>query len=292
MTEKNNNETTLQWFPGHMAKTRRLIQESCRLTDIVLEVVDARIPYASRNPELLSLIGQKPVITLLNKCDAADPAVTDRWVAAYKHKGLTALRIDCKTGRGVNLILPAVREKLSEKLARMAAKGVKGMPIRIMIVGIPNVGKSSVINRLSGGRKAKVEDRPGVTRGKQWITLQGGVELLDTPGVLWPKFEDQEVGRKLAFTGAIRDQIMDVEWLACALIETLRGQYASVFTDRYKVDVTQFEVPYDALLAIGRARGMLISGGEVDTLRAATMLLDEFRGAKLGRLSLESPEEL
>ena len=288
---ENKQEITLQWFPGHMAKTRRLITANCKLVDIVVEVVDARIPRSSRNPELLNLIGSKPFLTLLNKSDMADDKVTEQWLAFYKKQGLTALKVDCKSGKGVGAVLPAIREKLHNRLERMAAKGAKGMPIRIMVVGIPNVGKSSVINRLSGGKKAKVEDRPGVTRGKQWISLPGNVELLDTPGVLWPKFEDQNVGKKLAFTGAIRDQIMDVEWLAMKLLEFLAASYPGTVLARYKVDITGLDDSFAALEAIGRARGMLVSGGEIDTLRAATMLLDEFRGGKLGRLSVESPEE-
>lgn len=288
---ENNQEITLQWFPGHMAKTRRLITANCKLVDIVVEVVDARIPRSSRNPELLHLIGGKPFLTLFNKSDMADGGVTDRWISHYKKQGITALKIDCKSGNGVGAILPAIRTKLKDKMERMAAKGAKGMPIRVMVVGIPNVGKSSVINRLSGGKRAKVEDRPGVTRGKQWITLPGGIELLDTPGVLWPKFEDQNVGKKLAFTGAIRDQIMDVEWLAMKLLEFLAENYPQAVQSRYKVDVTAYEDSFTALEAIGRARGMLVPGGQVDTLRAATMLLDEFRGGKLGRLSLERPED-
>ncbi|MBP0963066.1 MAG: ribosome biogenesis GTPase YlqF, partial [Oscillospiraceae bacterium] len=204
-------EISVQWFPGHMAKTRRMMQSNLKLVDIVVELTDARIPQSSRNPEIDRIVGQKPRVVLLNKCDAAGDAVTKRWIAWYAQQGIPAIATDCRSGKGLNAFLPLVREALKEQIARWEKKGMKGRPIRMMIVGIPNVGKSSLINRLAGSRRAKVEDRPGVTRGKQWVTLDKGVELLDMPGVLWPKFEDKTVGERLAFTGAVKDDIMDVE---------------------------------------------------------------------------------
>ena len=281
---------SIQWFPGHMAKTRRLMRDSVKLVDLVVELTDARIPQSSRNPELSSLVGKKPRIILLNKWDAADPEATARWCDHYRARGIPALATDCRSGRGLGGFLPLVKETLAEKLAQWEQKGMGGRPIRLMIVGIPNVGKSSLINRLSGRRSAKVEDRPGVTRGKQWVTLESGLELLDMPGVLWPKFEDKQVGEYLAFTGAVKDDILDVEALACRLAEILARRYPALLEERYKLaGLTGEEEGYQLLEAIGRKRGMLISGGEVNTERAAIMLLDEFRGGKIGRISLELP---
>ena len=282
---------SIQWFPGHMAKTRRLMRDSVKLVDLVVELTDARIPQSSRNPELGSIVGKKSRIILLNKCDAADPEATARWCDYYRSKGIPALATDCRSGKGLGGFLPLVREVLAEKMAQWERKGMGGRPIRMMIVGIPNVGKSSLINRLSGRRSAKVEDRPGVTRGKQWVTLESGLELLDMPGVLWPKFEDKQVGEYLAFTGAVKDDILDVEALACRLAEILAQRYPALLRERYKLadDLTGEEEGYELLEAIGRKRGMLISGGEVNPERAAIMLLDEFRGGKIGRISLEIP---
>lgn len=280
----------IQWFPGHMARTRRQIQASLKLVDAVAEIIDARIPLSSRNPELPSLTGNKPRIVLLNKCDAADKAVTTKWIAYYRQQGITALAVDCRSGAGLGAFVPEVKKLLSDKIAKNKEKGMANRTLRLMVVGIPNAGKSSFINRMSRTVKAKVEDRPGVTRGNQWFTVAGGIELLDTPGVLWPKFDNKIVGERLAFTGAIRDNILDVESLAVRFIETLDPKYVPMLTERYKLpDITGVS-PYDVLKLIAKKRGMLISGGEADTERAAVMLLDEFRAAKLGRISLESPE--
>lgn len=279
----------IQWFPGHMAKTRRLMAANLKLVDIVVELTDARIPWSSRNPEIDRIVGKKPRVMLLNKSDYADPAETERWLNFYRKKGIAAISCDCRSGRGVKNLLPTVREVLAGKIALWNEKGMVGRPIRMMIVGIPNVGKSSLINRLSGTRSAKVEDRPGVTRGKQWVTLEAGVELLDMPGVLWPKFEDKKAGERLAFIGSVKDDILDVEYLAMRLLETLRVDYAAALAERYKLlEETVAETPsYELLQAIARKRGMLLSGNEVNTERCAIMLLDEFRSGVMGRMTLE-----
>lgn len=273
-----------------MAKTRRLMTESLRLVDAVIEVTDSRIPHSSRNPEMDSLVGKKPRIVLLNKCDAADDTATSRWIDYYKRNGIPAVATDCKAGRGINKVLPLVREVLKDQIESWNRKGMVGRPIRIMIVGIPNAGKSSLINKLAGSKRAKVEDRPGVTRGKQWVALESDVELLDMPGVLWPKFEDQDVGLSLAFTGAVKDDIMDMESLACFFIRKLRSVSVKPFEDRYQITVTDEMTDYEVLEAIGKRRGFLISGGEINTERAAIILMDEFRSGKLGKITLELPE--
>ncbi len=284
-------QASIQWFPGHMAKTRRMIKENLPLVDIVVELRDARIPLSSENPELLKWIGNKKRLIVLNKCDTADAKITARWLNFYKEKGVTAIATDSKTGKGLSQFLPAVREELEELLSRRAQKGMAGRPLRMMIVGIPNVGKSSFINKLAREKRAKVEDRPGVTRGKQWVTVSRDVELLDMPGVLWPKFEDPSVGEKLAFTGAVKDQVFDVELLAMRLLDFMRKEYISKLFDRFKITSEEIEdlEPYDLLCLVGKKRGMLISGGEIDTLRAGTMVLDEYRGGKFGNMSLEVP---
>lgn len=273
-----------------MAKTRRLMTESLRLVDAVIEVTDSRIPHSSRNPEMDSLVGKKPRIVLLNKCDAADDTATSRWIDYYKRNGIPAVATDCKAGRGINKVLPLVREVLKDQIESWNRKGMVGRPIRIMIVGIPNAGKSSLINKLAGSKRAKVEDRPGVTRGKQWVALESDIELLDMPGVLWPKFEDQDVGLSLAFTGAVKDDIMDMESLACFFIRKLRSVSVKPFEERYQITVTDEMTDYEVLEAIGKRRGFLISGGEINTERAAIILMDEFRSGKLGRITLELPE--
>ena len=285
-----DREINIQWFPGHMAKTRRLMTDSLRLVDIVIEVTDARIPYSSRNPEMDKLVGRKPRIVLLNKCDAANETATSRWIDYYKRQGIPSIATECRSGKNINRVIPLVKDVLGDEIAKWTAKGMVGRPIRIMIVGIPNVGKSSLINRLAGSKRAKVEDRPGVTRGKQWVTLANDVELLDMPGVLWPKFEDQDVGLSLAFTGAVKDDIMDMESLACFFIKKLRTVSSDAFKERYNVEVSEEDTDYEILEAIGRRRGFLVSGGEINTERAAIILIDEFRSGKLGRISLELPE--
>ena len=280
---------SIQWFPGHMAKTRRLIGESLSLVDLVIELTDARIPQSSRNPELDKWLSDKPRIIILNKSDCADENITKQWVEYYKKKGIRAVMADCKSGKGVAGIIPAVKAELTELLERRAAKGIAGKPIRVMVVGIPNVGKSSLINKLAGSKRAKVEDRPGVTRGRQWVKISNELELLDMPGVLWPKFEDQTVGEHLAFTGAVKDDVIDIELLGMRLLQLLNRDYPQLLQERYKVEAAEDTEAYELLTMVGRKRGMLISGGEVNTERAAITVLDEYRSGKLGRISLEKP---
>ncbi len=285
-----DNTQSIQWFPGHMAKTRRKIKEILPLIDAVCEVVDARIPQSSRNPEIKELIETKPHIILLNKCDMADKTVTAEWIDHYKKEGIEAIAVDCKNGKGINQFKDTVKEVLKEKLESYAKKGMVGKPLRVMVVGIPNVGKSSFINRIAKGGKAKVENRPGVTRGNQWFTIDKQLELLDTPGVLWPKFEDQTVGENLAFTGAVKDRILDVELLAMRLLERLLTDYPSLLEARY--GALNFDCDaYDLLCQIGKKRGMVIRGGETDTERAANMLLEEYRSCKIGLISLERAKQ-
>ncbi len=284
---------TIQWFPGHMAKTRRLIKENLSQVDIVIELLDARIPKSSKNPEIDKLTAGKPRLTLLTKASLADSSMTARWVKFYssaaEHR---ALAIDTVTGEGIKNISPAIREALAEKLARYAAKGMGGRSIRAMIVGIPNVGKSSLVNKLGGGKKARVEDRPGVTLTKQWVSTNIGIELLDMPGVLWPKFDDNIIGENLAFTGAIRDAILDTEELASKLCARLYSIAPDKFCARYKLDTDSLAelTPFELLCAVAKKRGFLISGGELNTERAADIVLDEFREAKIGRITLEAPQ--
>lgn len=284
-----NISSNINWFPGHMARTRRLIKESLTLVDAVTELKDARIPLSSTNPELNELIENKPRIILLNKCDLADEKTTKEWISFYESQGFCCLTVDCRSGKGLNLYRNAVNRVLKEKIASNAEKGMSGKALRIMVVGIPNTGKSSFINRMAGGGKAKVEDRAGVTRHNKWYVIGNGLELLDTPGVLWPKFDDPNVGFRLAFTGGIKDDILDTEELAVKLLEILARDYPQRLTERYKVVDFAGMPPYELLEYIGRKRGMLISGGEVDTLRAATMLFDELRAGKLGKISFERP---
>ncbi len=280
---------TIQWFPGHMTKTRRKIQASLKLVDAVAEIIDARIPVSSRNPELHKIIENKPRIILMNKCDMADPSQTARWVSCYQKEGVLAIPVDCKSGRGLNQFIPKVRELLKDRIIQWEQKGMVNRTIRVMIVGIPNVGKSSFINRMAKQNRAKVEDRPGVTRGNQWFTIGKAFDLLDTPGVLWPKFDDPNVGEKLAFTGAVKDQIVDTEQLASRLLEVLRDEYSAMLAARYKLEKYDLRPlqGYELLELIGRKRGMLASGGEIDTERASIMVLDEFRSAKLGKITRE-----
>ena len=284
----------IQWFPGHMAKTRRLMKANLPLVDVVVEITDARVPASSRNPEMKKLVGGKPRVVVLNKCDMADEALTAEWIEYYRANGVKAIAMDCRSGKGLNKLVPTVKEVMKKELEKRAAKGMEGKPIRIMVVGIPNVGKSSFINRVAGGKRTKVEDRPGVTRGKQWVTLEKGIDLLDMPGVLWPKFDDKTVGEHLAFTGAIKDDILDTELLAMRLADLLNREWHSLLCERYKLtdEETADIEPYDLLSLIGAKRGMKVSGGDVNTERAAAMLLDEFRGGKIGRITLEMPNEL
>ncbi|MVB12928.1 Ribosome biogenesis GTPase A [Caprobacter fermentans] len=282
----------IQWFPGHMAKTRRLMEKNIKLVDAVAEVIDARIPYSSRNPELNQLAGGKPRIMLLNKSDLADPVFTREWIAFFQEHGMGAIAVDCRSGNGLNGFLPLAKRILAEKLEAWREKGMAGRRIRILVAGIPNAGKSSLINRLSGNSRASVEDRPGVTRSSQWFPVGKEMEVLDTPGILWPKFEDPAVGERLAFTGAIKDDVIDLETLACRLLEVLAAGYAGLLAKRYCLenDISGLG-GYELLEMIGRKRGMRAGGGAIDTERAAIMLLDEFRAGKIGRITLEKAGE-
>lgn len=288
MIEKQN----IQWFPGHMTKTKRKIQSSLKLIDLVVEIIDARIPVSSSNPDLGNIIQRKPRIVLLNKCDMADKNATSKWIEYYKSKNIAALPVDCKSGKGLNQFAPTVRKVLAEKYDSLRKKGIVNPILRVMIVGIPNVGKSSFINRIAKQTRAKVEDRPGVTRGNQWYTIAKDLEMLDTPGVLWPKFDDQIVGEHLAYTGAIKDQILDIELLAVNLLELFKTSLPSALLERVKLTKEEYlqNDGYTLLEMIGRKRGMLISGGEINTERAANMILDEYRAGKFGNITLEFPE--
>lgn len=281
---------TIQWFPGHMAKTRRLITENLKNVDAVIELLDARIPYSSRNPEISRICAGKPSIILLNKSSLADPAVTAEWAKRYTNETTVCIETDCISGAGLSRIAPSLRKLCEEKLARYEQKGMVGRSIKAMVVGIPNVGKSSLINKLCGNKKAKVENRPGVTLDKQWVSTNIGIMLMDMPGVLWPKFDEKSVGENLAITGAIKDDILDVEAIATSLCGRLREYYPQLLLERYKLgDSSAFAEldDYELLQLIGKKRGFLISGGEINTERTANMLLDEFRSAKIGRISLD-----
>lgn len=286
----DSQKQVVQWFPGHMAKTRRLIKESLPLVDGVTELLDARIPYSSSNPELGELINNKPRIVLLNKCDLADKDTTRQWVEYYKKTGITAIPVDCRSGKGLSNYISAVREVLKDKIRQNEERGMPGKALRIMVVGIPNTGKSSFINRMAGAAKAKVADKAGVTRQNQWFAIGNGIELLDTPGVLWPKFDDPKVGDRLAFIGSVKDEILDSETLAVRLLEVMKNDYPERLAERYKINDFSDKEPWEVLEMIGKKRGMMIKGGEIDTERASVMLLDEYRGGRLGTISLEKPE--
>ena len=283
----------IQWFPGHMAKTKRMMRECLPEVDLIIELLDARIPYSSKNPEIDSLIGTKPKLTVLTKSTLADPDVTRLWVENYKKEGKNVVVIDSTTGAGIDALADAVRTLMAEKLERYHLKGMDGRKLKAMIVGIPNVGKSSLINRIAGNKKAKVEDRPGVTVDKQWVPTKIGFDLLDMPGVLWPKFEEQRVGENLAMTGAIKDQILNIEEIAMILCARLMEVAPSQFMARYKLgeDETYGLDSYDLFELVGRKRGFLMSGGEINHKRCADTILDEFRGGKIGRISLEKPKQ-
>lgn len=274
----------IQWFPGHMTKTRRLIEADLKLVDAVVEITDARIPESSRNPILDELLGNKPRIMIMNKCDVADENATAAWKRHYESRGICVIVCDCRSGKGINKFLPSVKRMLSELIERRKSRGMIGKALRLMVVGIPNVGKSSFINRMANSKKTKVGDRPGVTRGKQWVSIDKDVELLDMPGILWPKFEDKDVAQRLAFTGAVKDEVVDTAALARSLGELLMKDYSELLKARYKIACEG-----DILEEIARKRGMLISGGEPDIERAAAALLDEFRGGKIGRITLDEP---
>lgn len=290
---KNTEKTNINWFPGHMAKTRRLISDNLRLVDVVVELVDARIPLASRNPEIDKIVGSKPRILVMNKADISDAGANAKWISYFSSKGICTIAADSLSGKGINKFGAAIDSVLKEKFEKDKKRGIVKQTVKMMIVGIPNVGKSSLINRLSGKAAAKTGNRPGVTMTKQWIKLAGKYELLDTPGILWPKFEDADTAKKIAFTGGIKDEIMDIEELACFLIKYLRKNYISSLCERYKIKESEEELSgltdFEFLELIGKKRGALVSGGEIDTFKAAGFLLDDFRAAKLGRISLEVP---
>lgn len=283
-------EQVVQWFPGHMAKTRRKIKENLPLVDAVVELVDARIPVSSRNPELDELTSSKPRIILLNKCDVADANATAQWIKYFESQGAHAMAVDCKSGKGLNKFDDMVKLALTDKIAANEERGMPGKALRFMVVGIPNTGKSTFINKMSGRNRLKTADKPGVTRASQWVACGNGIELLDTPGVLWPKFDDPVVGDRLAFIGSVKDEILDSETIAVRLIEVLKSDYKNTLKERYKISDEDLELEsYEILEKIGAARGMKIRGGEIDTERAAVTLLDEYRGGKLGRLTFERP---
>ena len=281
----------IQWYPGHMTKTRRQMEQDLKQVDAVCEIMDARIPISSRNPDIDSICGNKPRMVILNRLDLADPDATARWAAYFKKQGIAAVATDCKSRKGINQFTPTVRQLLREKIERDAARGMT-RALRIMIVGIPNVGKSTLINQISGRKGAKAENRPGVTRGKQWVTVDKDLLLMDTPGILWPKFEDPNVGMMLAYTGAVKDGVMDLEELACRLMELLWRRYPDMLRERYGVDCQPDTPGWQLLEAAGRKRGFLLARGEIHTERMAKVLIDEFRGGKLGRLTLELPEDI
>ena len=288
----DSQKQVVQWFPGHMAKTRRLIKESLSMVDAVTELLDARIPISSRNPELDELTNKKPRLVLLNKCDMADDNITRQWIEYFREQGQYALPVDCRSGKGLNKYHDLVRTVLADKIRSNEEKGMPGKALRMMVVGIPNTGKSSFINRMAGKNRAKVADKPGVTRNNQWFAIGGGIELLDTPGVLWPKFDDPVVGDRLAFIGSVKDEVLDSETMAVRLIEVLRDGYEDKLTSRFKlknIEDIHSVMPWEILEEIARERGMLIRGGEVNTERASIMLLDEYRGGKMGKISFERP---
>ncbi|NLL39231.1 MAG: ribosome biogenesis GTPase YlqF [Clostridiales bacterium] len=279
----------IQWFPGHMAKARRMMAENVKLVDIVCEIIDARIPISSSNPDIPKIIGTKPRLLILNRIDLADPGVTRQWRAYFKKRAIPVLETDAKSGRGVSGFSAAVREIMKEKLQKYAAKGIATKVLRAMVVGIPNVGKSTFINKVAKRKAAAASDRPGVTRGKQWITVDRSLELLDTPGLLWPKLEGPETGVNLAFTGAVKDDVIDIQELAARLMQRLSQDYPELLAERYKLEIPENATGYQLLEMAAGKRGFLISGGQVDTLRMSAILLDEFRGGKIGRISLEKP---
>ncbi len=271
----------IQWYPGHMTKTRRQIQADLKQVDLVAEIIDARIP----------LVGEKPRLIVLNRADQADPAMNKAWSDWFRKKGWSVLETNARDGKGVGQFSAAIKTALKEKLEQWKAKGLVGRPVRAMVVGVPNVGKSTFINQVAKKKSAKAGNKPGVTRGKQWVNVDAGLELLDTPGILWPKFEDETTGIHLAFTGAVKDEIMDLETLACHLIELLAKRYPQALLERFKVEVDPEQPGWELLEQCGRKRGFLISGGEVDTERMARILLDEYRSGKLGRITFESPQD-
>ena len=282
---------TIQWFPGHMTKAQRMIEDNLRLVDAVCEILDARIPFSSRNPDIDRLAAGKPRLVILNRCDLADPEATARWKRAFQEQGIAILETDARTGKGVNGFVPAVRELLKDRLADYAAKGQVGRPLRVMILGIPNVGKSTFINKVAGRKAAIAGDKPGVTRGRQWISIDAGLDLLDTPGILWPKFDSQEVGEMLAITNAIKADVLDKETLGANFMLRLRDNYPNALRERYKIEPDPALNGYELLEQAAKKRGFLVSRGEYDIERMANTLLKEYHEGKLGRLTLEMPDD-
>lgn len=283
-------QMNIQWYPGHMTKTRRQIEADLKLVDAICEIVDARIPMSSRNPDIDAICQNKPRIIVLNRMDLADPNATKAWLAYFQKKGIAAVATDCKSKKGIGGFQTAVRSVLQEKIERNAAKGMN-KPLRVMVVGIPNVGKSTFINQISGRKGAKTENRPGVTRGKQWVTVDNGLLLLDTPGILWPKFEDPMVGMMLAYTGAVKENVIDIEELSCNLMELMLKYYPDALQNRYGVSASEGTPGYELMKMAGKKRGYLLTRGEINTERMAKMLLDEYRAGKLGKFTFEMPEE-
>lgn len=292
MGENPYQSLAIQWFPGHMTKAQREIRESMKLVDAVCELLDARIPASSRNPDIDALAGDKPRLVLLNRCDLADPAVTAKWRAWFQSQGLSVLETDARSGKGVKEVPQALRRLLRDRLAALEEKGQGSRPLRVMVLGIPNVGKSTFINKLAGRKAAAAGDKPGVTRGRQWIRVGNDLEVLDTPGILWPKFESQAVGEALALTRAIKTDVFDKEALAANFLVRLRETRPETITERYKFVPTPEQTGYALLEQAARKRGMLISGGEADTERMASVLLSEYHEGKLGRISLETPDTM
>ena len=283
-------DLNIQWYPGHMTKTRRMMEADLRLVDAVCEILDARIPRSSRNPDIDAICGNKPRMVILNRIDMADPDRTAAWAAWFKAQGMAVIRTDCKNRKGITDFGPALRRLLAEKLRRYAEKGMAGKPLKVMVVGIPNVGKSTFINQIAGRKGTKAENRPGVTRGKQWVTVDQGLLLLDTPGILWPKFEDPEVGLRLAFTGAVKDDILDVETLSARLMRQLWQEYPQALRERYRIEAEPEATGFELMELAARKRGFLLPGNELDLERMAKVVLEEYRSCKLGRFTLETPE--
>lgn len=283
-------EVHINWYPGHMKKTKELIKENLKLVDVVIELLDARIPLSSRNPQIDEILGNKPRVIVLNKSDLADPSITNQWIKFFVSENIAAVPVNAMNGDGLDKLIHEIHNSTKEKINKLLEKGIKTRPIRAMIVGIPNVGKSSIINKLTGKKSAKTGDKPGVTKGKQWVRLRGNIELLDTPGILWPKFEDQQIGFKLAFTGSIKDEILDIETIALKLIEFLSTYYPVSLMERYKLDSIE-EEPLTNMENIGKSRGCILSGGRIDYLRISNIVLDEFRSGKLGFISIEKPND-
>jgi ribosome biogenesis GTPase A len=290
--QENSSKFVVQWYPGHMTRTRRQMEQDIKLVDLVAELLDARIPISSRNPDIDAIVGDKPRLIILNRADQADPEQTKRWAAYFKQLGYAVLETDAKTGRGVNRFAAVVRESLTEQIARWREKGQVGRPVRAMVVGVPNVGKSTFINQVARRKSAKAGDKPGVTRGKQWVAVDRGLDLLDTPGILWPKFEDEQTGLHLAFTGAVKAEVMDLETLAHYLMNLLSQRYPDALRQRYGIEIPEEAQGWELVEAAARKRGFLISGGQVDVERMSRLLLDEFRSGKLGAFTLETVEEL